>query len=95
VGVLIYGVSSKDFARGDWTFKNYTVQKLNDTKDKKLYYLERCQRYSLFCYDDNHWRVFLGCKGDYMVFYDSLIYNELLVLPKNTVAEETISVLKK
>ncbi|MBR0032370.1 MAG: hypothetical protein IJP61_08795 [Treponema sp.] len=27
---------AKDFAYGDWTFKNYIVKKLPDTKDEKL-----------------------------------------------------------
>ena len=87
---------AKDFAHGDWTFNNLRAQSLlNMNFNQRLQLLERCPRYSLFCYDDNHWMVFLGCKGEYMLFYDSRIYNELLAVSKNIVAEETISVLRK
>lgn len=39
--------------------------------------------------------VFLGCKGKYMIFYDSLKYDNLRVLSKITVAQLIISVLEK
>ncbi len=99
-GIRYENGKTKDFAYEQWSFRGLKAQSLSDTTDKnlldkKLKYLERCPRYSLFCDRHNHWTVFLGCKDTYMVFYDSMKYNGLQVLHKNLVAERTISVLKK
>lgn len=90
----------KDFAYGGWTFKGLKPQQLPEPKCekdfvKKLHYLERCPRYSLFCDKLNHWMVFLGCKENNMYFYDSYLHGKLRKLSKNVVASLTISVLKK
>lgn len=91
---------AKDFAYGEWTFNGLESTPLSklcntNTPEKRLKKLESCPRFSLFCNKENHWRVYLGCRGDFMVFYDSLSYKDLCVIPKNTVAEETLSVLRK
>lgn len=91
--------TTKDFADGDWTFNGLKAQQLQEIKDKnllalRLSFLERCPRYSLFCDKMNHWMAFLGCKGDYMYFYDSYLHDRLRKLSKNTVASMTISVLQ-
>lgn len=90
--------TTKDFADGDWTFNRLKAHPLEDTKDKnqldlKLSFLERCPRYSLFCDKLNHWMTFLGCKGDHMIFYDSLHPSDLYAISKTDVAQRTISVL--
>ena len=90
---------TNDFAYGDWTFNGLKAQHLRETKDNnlialKLISLERCPRYSLFCDRLNHWMAFLGCKDDYMYFYDSYLHDRLRKLSKNTVASMTISVLQ-
>lgn len=88
----------KDFAFAEWSFGGYNVDVLEDTTtpkflDRKIKFLECCPRYTLFCDKYNHWTTFLGCKLNYMYFYDPKLHDRLRKIKTNYVASTVISVL--
>jgi len=97
-GIMEIDGKEKDFAFAEWSLRGYTADVLGDTNShkfltRKLSFLERCPRGTLFCDKFNHWMTFLGCNAENMYFYDSKLHGRLRKIEKNYVASIVISVL--
>lgn len=85
-----------NFAFNQWSFSGYCVKRVDNIKvDRRKEFLIRLPKKSLFCENNEHWRVYLGVEDSKMCFFDSYNAKNVEKIPIQSVVEETSAVLIK